>query len=45
MEQYLPLLPLYYSRSSFPIGKNLGHVINDATQGLPEFTSIYVKQP
>jgi peptide/nickel transport system substrate-binding protein len=45
LEQYLPLLPLYYSRSSFPIGKNLGHVINDATQGLPEFTSIYIKQP
>jgi peptide/nickel transport system substrate-binding protein len=45
METYLPLIPLYYSASNFPVGKNLGHVINDVTQGMPEFTSIYVKQP
>ncbi|GAA1641585.1 ABC transporter substrate-binding protein [Kribbella alba] len=45
LEQYLPLLPLYYSASNFPIGKNLGHVVNDMTQGMPEFTSIYLKQP
>ncbi len=45
MENYLPLIPLYYSASNFPIGKNLGHVINDVTQGMPEFTSIYIKQP
>jgi peptide/nickel transport system substrate-binding protein len=45
MENYLPLLPLYYSASNFPIGKNLGHVVNDMTQGMPEFTSIYLKQP
>jgi len=44
-EKYLPLLPLYYSASNFPVGKNLGHVINDVTQGMPEFTSIYIKQP
>ncbi|WP_112240134.1 ABC transporter substrate-binding protein [Kribbella monticola] len=45
LEKYLPAIPLYYSASDFPIGKNLGHVINDVTQGMPEFTSIYVKQP
>jgi peptide/nickel transport system substrate-binding protein len=45
MENYLPLIPLYYGASNFPIGKNLGHVVNDVTQGLPEFTSIYIKQP
>ncbi|QNE21998.1 ABC transporter substrate-binding protein [Kribbella qitaiheensis] len=45
LENYLPALPLYYSASNFPIGKNLGHVINDVTQGMPEFTSIYLKQP
>ncbi|MEU0096179.1 ABC transporter substrate-binding protein [Kribbella sp. NPDC006257] len=45
LENYLPALPLYYSASNFPIGKNLGHVVNDVTQGMPEFTSIYIKQP
>ena len=32
-------------RSNVPIGKNLGHVVTDPTQGLPEFTSMYLKQP
>jgi peptide/nickel transport system substrate-binding protein len=45
MEKYLPVLPLYYSQSNFPVGKNIGHAINDPTQGLPEFTSLYLKQP
>ncbi|MGW1342845.1 ABC transporter substrate-binding protein [Kribbella sp. NPDC002412] len=45
MEKYLPLIPLYYAASYYPIGKNLGHVVNDPTQGLPEFTSMYLKQP
>lgn len=45
MENYLPLLPLYYSASDYPVGKNIGHAINDVTQGMPEFTSIYLKQP
>ncbi|ONI69912.1 ABC transporter substrate-binding protein [Kribbella sp. ALI-6-A] len=45
MEQYLPGVPLYYSASTFPVGKNIGHAINDVTQGMPEFTSIYLKQP
>jgi peptide/nickel transport system substrate-binding protein len=45
LEKYLPLIPLYYSASYYPIGKNLGHVVNDPTQGLPEFTSMYLKQP
>ncbi|MGC4942161.1 ABC transporter substrate-binding protein [Kribbella sp. DT2] len=45
LQDYLPVLPLYYTASSFPIGKNLGHVVNDPTQGLPEFTSMYLKQP
>ncbi|GAB3819069.1 ABC transporter substrate-binding protein [Kribbella italica] len=45
LEDFLPAIPLYYSASAFPIGKNLGHVINDVTQGMPEFTSIYLKQP
>jgi peptide/nickel transport system substrate-binding protein len=45
LEKYLPAIPLYYSRSAFPVGKNIGHAINDATQGMPEFTSIYLKQP
>jgi peptide/nickel transport system substrate-binding protein len=45
MEQYLPGVPLYYSASAFPVGKNIGHAINDVTQGMPEFTSFYLKQP
>jgi peptide/nickel transport system substrate-binding protein len=45
LEKYLPAIPLYYSGTNSPIGKNIGHAINDVTQGLPEFTSIYLKQP
>jgi len=45
LENYLPALPLYYSNTEAPMGKNIGHAINDPTQGLPEFTSIYLKQP
>jgi peptide/nickel transport system substrate-binding protein len=45
LENYLPAIPLYYSATNSPIGKNIGHAINDPTQGLPEFTSIYLKQP
>jgi len=45
LEKYLPVLPLYYSSSNMPIGKNIGNAINDPTQGLFEFTSMYLKQP
>ena len=45
LEKYLPAVPLYYSASAYPVGKNIGHAINDVTQGMPEFTSIYLKQP
>jgi peptide/nickel transport system substrate-binding protein len=45
LEKYLPALPLYYSGSNMPMGKNIGHAINDVTQGMPEFTSMYLKQP
>jgi peptide/nickel transport system substrate-binding protein len=45
LQDYLPAVPLYYSASTFPVGKNIGHAINDVTQGMPEFTSIYLKQP
>jgi peptide/nickel transport system substrate-binding protein len=45
LQDYLPAIPLYYSASAFPVGKNIGHAINDVTQGLPEFTSLYLKQP
>ncbi len=45
MQDYLPLVPLYYSASAFPVGKNIGHAVNDMTQGMPEFTSLYLKQP
>jgi peptide/nickel transport system substrate-binding protein len=45
LQDYLPLIPLYYSASAFPVGKNIGHAINDVTQGMPEFTSLYLKQP
>jgi peptide/nickel transport system substrate-binding protein len=45
LKDYLPAIPLYYSASYYPVGKNLGHVVNDPTQGLPEFTSMYLKQP
>jgi len=45
LEKYLPVLPLYYSNSNFPVGKNIGHAINDPTQGMPEFTSLFLKQP
>jgi peptide/nickel transport system substrate-binding protein len=44
LEEYLPVLPISYSQSYLPIGKNIGHAINDMTQGLPEFTSMYLKQ-
>lgn len=45
LENYLPVIPLYYSSSNMPIGKNIGHAINDPTQGLFEFTSMFLKQP
>jgi peptide/nickel transport system substrate-binding protein len=45
MQDYLPSIPLYYSASAFPVGKNIGHAVNDPTQGMPEFTSLYLKQP
>ncbi|ADB31762.1 extracellular solute-binding protein family 5 [Kribbella flavida DSM 17836] len=45
LEKHLPLVPLYYAASAFPVGKNIGHAINDVTQGMPEFTSLYLKQP
>ncbi|WP_328522717.1 ABC transporter substrate-binding protein [Kribbella sp. NBC_00359] len=45
LENYLPAIPLYYSATNSPIGTNIGHAINDPTQGMPEFTSIYLKQP
>ncbi len=45
LEEYLPVVPLYYSQSYSPVGSNIGHAINDMTQGLPEFTSMYLKQP
>ncbi|WP_432949129.1 ABC transporter substrate-binding protein [Kribbella sp. CA-253562] len=45
LEKYLPAVPLYYAGSAFPVGKNIGHAINDVTQGMPEFTSLYLKQP
>ena len=45
LQDHLPLLPLYYTASTFPVGKNIGHAINDVTQGMPEFTSLYLKQP
>lgn len=44
LQDYLPAVPLYYSGSAFPVGKNIGHAINDVTQGMPEFTSLYLKQ-
>ncbi|MFC9692386.1 ABC transporter substrate-binding protein [Kribbella sp. NPDC056951] len=45
LQDYLPAVPLYYAGSAFPVGKNIGHAINDMTQGMPEFTSLYLKQP
>ncbi len=45
LEKQLPALPLYYSATNSPVGKNIGHAINDMTQGMPEFTSMYLKQP
>ncbi|MDX6262189.1 MAG: peptide/nickel transport system substrate-binding protein [Kribbellaceae bacterium] len=45
MQDYLPSVPLYYAASAFPVGKNIGHAIDDPTQGMPEFTSLYLKQP
>jgi peptide/nickel transport system substrate-binding protein len=45
LEKHLPALPLYYSATNSPIGKNIGHAVNDMTQGMPEFTSMYLKQP
>ncbi|WP_427894953.1 ABC transporter substrate-binding protein [Kribbella sp. GL6] len=45
LEKYLPVLPLYWSSSNFPVGTNIGHAVNDPTQGMPEFTSMFLKQP
>jgi len=45
MQDYLPALPQYQSRSAFLVGTNIGHAINDPTQGMPEFTSLFLKQP
>ncbi|GAA1582683.1 ABC transporter substrate-binding protein [Kribbella hippodromi] len=45
LENYLPVLPLYYAGTNSPVGKNIGHAINDPTQGMPEFTSMFLKQP
>ncbi len=45
MQDYLPALPFYQSRSAFLVGTNIGHAINDPTQGMPEFTSLFLKQP
>ncbi|NEA33640.1 ABC transporter substrate-binding protein [Streptomyces sp. SID13031] len=45
MQDFLPSIPLYYAASAVPVGKNIGHAINDMTQGIPEFTSLYLKQP
>ncbi|GAA1561864.1 ABC transporter substrate-binding protein [Kribbella sancticallisti] len=45
LDKHLPALPLYYSASAYPVGKNIGHAVHDMTQGMPEFTSIFLKQP
>lgn len=45
LEEHLPTLPLYYAASNMPMGKNIGHAVNDMTMGMPEFTSMYLKQP
>ena len=45
LEKYLPVLPLYYSSSNMPVGKNIGGAVNDPTQGVFEFTSMFLKQP
>lgn len=45
MQDYLPSIPLYYPASQSPVGKNIGHAINDMTAGMPEFTSMFLKQP
>ena len=45
MQDFLPALPLYQSRSAFLVGTNIGNAINDPTQGMPEFTSLFLKQP
>ncbi|WP_329475616.1 ABC transporter substrate-binding protein [Kribbella sp. NBC_01510] len=45
MQDYLPALPQYQSRSAFLVGTNIGNAINDPTQGMPEFTSLFLKQP
>lgn len=43
LQTYLPVIPLYYSNSAFVVGTNLGHVVNDPTQAMPEFTTMFVK--
>lgn len=43
LETYLPVIPLYYSNSAYVVGTNLGHVVNDPTQAMPEFTTMFVK--
>jgi len=45
MQDFLPALPVYQSRSAFLVGTNIGNAINDPTQGMPEFTSLFLKQP
>ncbi len=45
LEEYLPVVPISYSQNYSPVGSNIGHAVNDMTQGLVEFTSLYLKNP
>lgn len=45
LEQFLPALPLYYSYTNYPVGKNIGHAEVDPAFGMPLFTTMGLKQP
>jgi peptide/nickel transport system substrate-binding protein len=45
LKDYLPVLPYYYDNAAFLVGENIGHAVNDPTKGLPDFTSMHLRQP
>ena len=45
LENHLPALPLYYSYTAFPVGKNIGHAEVDPAFGMPNFVTMGLKQP
>ncbi len=43
LNSYLPVLPFHSMRAAFVVGRNIGHPVADPTEGMPDFTSMYLK--